>query len=188
VGERPPGYGAAVTSPGVGSALVVEIPAAEPAVGPFRDRLDGNARLGVPAHLTVIYPFAPAGAIGTAVLERLAGVFGGVPRFGFRLDRVGWFGEDVLWLGPHDPGPFRMLTERVFAEFPAYPPFEGRFDEVIPHLTVGHGQPVAELRAAEEAIRPQLPIDGVVEAVSLLTQEAGGRWRRSARFTLSVPE
>ena len=129
MGERPPGYGAAVTSPGVGSALVVEIPAAEPAVGPFRDRL-----------------------------------------------------------GPHDPGPFRMLTERVFAEFPAYPPFEGRFDEVIPHLTVGHGQPVAELRAAEEAIRPQLPIDGVVEAVSLLTQEAGGQWRRSARFTLSVPE
>ena len=84
-------------------------------------------------------------------------------------------------------GPFRMLTERVLAEFPAYPPFEGRFDEVIPHLTVGHGQPVAELRAAEEAIRPQLPIDGVVEAVSLLTQEAGGRWRRSGKFTLSGP-
>jgi 2'-5' RNA ligase len=177
-----------VNSSGLPSALVAEIPAAEPVVGAFRGRLDASARLGVPAHVTVIYPFAPAGAIDLTTREQLAGVFGAIPAFGFRLDRVGWFGEEVVWLGPRDPGAFRGLTERVLAEFPAYPPFGGRFAEVIPHLSVGHDQPVTELRAAEAATWPQLPIDGAVEAVSLLTQEASGRWRRSARFTLSVPE
>ena len=169
------------------TALVVEVPAAEPVVGALRDRLDANARLGVPAHVTVIYPFAPAGEIGPSMRERLGGVFGAIPAFGFRLDRVGWFGADVLWLGPRDPGPFQVLTEQVLAEFPGYPAFGGQFAEVVPHLTVGHGQPVAELRVAEAAIAPQLPVDGVVEAVSLLSRDAGGRWRRSARFTLSVP-
>ena len=174
-----------MTRPGLASALVAEIPAAEAVVGGFRDRLDASARLGVPAHVTVTYPFVAAGAIGPAVLARLTGLFGSISGFGFQLDRVGWFGTDVLWLGPRDPGPFRALTERVRAEFPDYPPFEGRFAEVVPHLTIGHEQPVAELRAAGEAVRTQLPIEGTVEAVSLLTQEAGGRWQRSASFSLA---
>ena len=173
-----------MTSPGLPTALVVEIPEAEPAVGPLRDRLDANARLGVPAHITVIYPFAPAEAIDRVARQRLADLFGSIFSFGFRLDQVGWFGQDVLWLGPADPAPFQALTERVAAEFPAYPPFEGRFAELVVHLTVGHGQPVAALRAAEEAVRPQLPIDGAVRAVTLLTSEPDGRWRRRARFSL----
>jgi hypothetical protein len=85
---------------------------------------------------------------------------------------------------PADPAPFRALTERVVAEFPAYPPFEDRFAEVIAHLTVGHGQPVGELRAAEEAVRAGLPIEATARAVTLLTSEPGGRWRRTARFSL----
>jgi 2'-5' RNA ligase superfamily len=173
-----------MTSPGLPTALVVEIPEAEPAVGPLRDRLDPNARLGVPAHITVIYPFAPAEAIDTAARQRLADLFGSIFSFGFRLDQVGWFGQDVLWLGPADPAPFRALTERVVAEFPAYPPFEGRFAEVIAHLTVGHGQPVGDLRAAEEVVRAGLPIVATARAVTLLTSEPGGRWRRTARFSL----
>ena len=177
-----------MTSPGLASALVVEIPAAEPAVGAFRDRLDSSARLGVPAHVTVTYPFVPAGAIDRAVRQRLAALFGAIPAFGFRLDRVGWFGEHVLWLGPRDPGPFRALTESVLAEFPAFPPFEGRFAGVVPHLTIGHERPVAELRAAAEAVQARLPVDGVAETVSLLTRDSGERWQRSARFTLSVRE
>jgi 2'-5' RNA ligase superfamily len=173
-----------MTSPGLPTALIVEIPEAEPAVGPLRDRLDPNARLGVPAHITVIYPFAPAEAIDTAARQRLADLFGSIFSFGFRLDQVGWFGQDVLWLGPADPAPFQALTERVAAEFPAYPPFEGRFAEVVVHLTVGQGGPVGELRAAEEAVRPRLPIDGAVRAVTLLASEPGGRWRRRATFSL----
>ena len=39
------------------SALVVLVPEADPLVGPFRSFFDPSAALGVPAHVTLLYPF-----------------------------------------------------------------------------------------------------------------------------------
>ena len=41
------------------SAVLVPIPAAERVVSTHRSRLDGAAALGVPAHVTVLFPFVP---------------------------------------------------------------------------------------------------------------------------------
>src|SRR5690348_2380773 len=82
------------------SALLIAVPAAEPAVGEHRARLDPSARGGVPAHLTVLYPFLAPPLIDDAVLASLAALFAAVPAFAFTLDRVGWFGDEVVWLGP----------------------------------------------------------------------------------------
>jgi len=71
--------------------------------------------MGIPAHITVIAPFLPRAGIGEPVLGALDRLFGGMPGFRFRLARTAWFGEQVLWLAPDDPGPFRALTERVHA-------------------------------------------------------------------------
>ncbi len=43
------------------TALVVPIPEAEEAVAPFRTTLDRAAGLGVPAHVTALYPFPRPG-------------------------------------------------------------------------------------------------------------------------------
>ncbi|HEU5421404.1 MAG TPA: 2'-5' RNA ligase family protein [Streptosporangiaceae bacterium] len=171
--------------PGPASGLIVTVPGAEPAVRQHRARLDASAALGVPAHITVLFPFLPPGQIGAAVLAQLEQLFAGVPAFSFRLDHAGWFGEDVLWLGPQDPGPFRALTRRVAAAFPQCPPYAGAFDEDIPHLTVGEARPAADLRAAEEAVRACLPVEGRATAVTLITRRsAGGRWAQAAAFPL----
>ena len=53
------------------SALLVPVPAAEPAVAEHRARLDGSARDGVPAHLTVLYPFLPPALVDDVVLASL---------------------------------------------------------------------------------------------------------------------
>lgn len=176
----------AVTSVGPQSALILEVPEAEPAVARLRERLDASAPLGIPAHFTVLFPFMPPGTIDAAVLAELSQLFGTVSRFRFRLDRTEWFGEEVLWLAPRDPGPFRALTEAVYRAYPAYPPFEGQFADVVPHLTVGIGHPVADLRAAEESVLTHLPIDGHATAVTFMTEQyAGGRWTRAATFALA---
>jgi hypothetical protein len=60
------------------SALLLPVPAAESVVGPHRARRDASARDGVPAHVTVLYPFLPT-AIGPDVLAALAQLFAGVP-------------------------------------------------------------------------------------------------------------
>jgi len=104
------------------SALLLPVPAAESVVGPHRVRLDASARVGVPAHVTVLYPFLPPTATGPDVLAALTRLFAAVPRFAFTLDRVRWFGESVVWLGPSDESPFRTLTELAFAANPTSGP------------------------------------------------------------------
>ncbi len=174
------------TSPGPHSGLIIEVPEAEPAVRRHRERLDANAPLGIPAHITVLYPFMPPAAIDAAALTELGQLFAEVSRFRFRLDHTDWFGEDVLWLAPRDPGLFRALTQRVFRAFPAFPPFGGQFDDVVPHLTIGHGHPPEDLRAAEVSVQADLPIDASATAVTLMTQQsAGGDWTKAATFTLA---
>lgn len=176
----------AATSPGPYSGLIVEVPEAEPVVARLRERLDASAPLGIPAHITVLFPFMPPSAIDPAVLAKLAHLFAAVSRFRFRLDHTDWFGDEVLWLAPRDPGPFRALIEAVHQAFPAFPPFDGQFSDVVPHLTVGKGHPVSDLRAAEESVRAHLPIDGHATEVTLVTQQsAGGRWTGAATFALA---
>ncbi|WP_175484039.1 2'-5' RNA ligase family protein [Modestobacter sp. DSM 44400] len=167
------------------SGLVVAVPEAEAVVGRHRDRLDDHAARGAPAHVTVLFPFVPGDAIDADVLARVAAVVGTVPSFGYSFSDTAWFDDAVLWLAPDDPAPFRNLTECVFAAFPAHPPFEGEFDDVVPHLTVGHRHPRPVLEAAERQVRPLLPVAGTAHEVVLLAEDLpGGRWASRASFPL----
>ena len=168
------------------SALIVEVPEAEPLVGPFRQRLDRNADVGVPAHVTVLYPFAPPDAVDHATLDRLQSIFAPFPAFDVVFDRTEWFGEEVLWLAPADDEPFRALTAAARSEFPEYPPYGGTIAEPTPHLTVGELAALDEMREAEATIRPGLPVGGTVGSVSLLMQGTDGRWSRGGRFRLAA--
>jgi hypothetical protein len=175
----------AMASPGPQSGLIIEVPAAEPAVRHHREHLDASAPLGVPAHITVLFPFMPPETIDQAALTGLGELFAEVSRFRFVLDRTDWFGDDVLWLGPGDSRPFRALTQRVFRAYPAYPPFQGQFDDVVPHLTIGHGHPLSALRSAEDSVQTRLPIEACADEVTLMTQQsAGGHWTKTAFFKL----
>ena len=169
------------------TGLVVVVPEAEAVVGPLRARLDMHAALGVPAHVTVLFPFVPAAELDDRLLGRLAGVLAVARPFDYSFLSTGWFGDDVVWLGPDDPVPFQQLTARVVNAFPAHPPFAGAFgDDVVPHLTIGHRHPRAELVDAERTVLPRLPVTGRAQEVVLLTEDArGGRWSAAARFPLS---
>lgn len=150
------------------TALLLTVPAAEPAVGRHRARLDEAARDGVPAHITVLYPFLPPAEISERVLARLRDLFAGFGAFEFTLDRVGWFGEDVVWLGPFDPAPFSALTTLAFIAFPSCPPYGGQHTEVIPHLTISHLGGWQVLHAAAESVSPCLPVEAAAAEVTLM--------------------
>jgi 2'-5' RNA ligase len=150
------------------SAVIVAVPEAEGAVSSWRARLDPAAGWGVPAHITVLYPFLPPGEIDDAVLESLAAAIAAVPAFDCTLARVSWFGAAVVWLDPDPAGPFRELTAGVWRSFPRCPPYGGRHDEPIPHLTVGDSAPLADLRAAERSVQALLPIPARVTMARLI--------------------
>jgi 2'-5' RNA ligase len=146
-----------------------------------------------PPHITILFPFMPPETIDPPALTRLGQLFAGVSRFRFRLHHTDWFGDDVLWLAPQDPRPFRALTQRVFRAYPAFPPFEGQFDDVTPHLTIGHGHPLNDLRTAEDSVQGRLPIEAGATAVTLMASAlrrrllvqdpTGGATRQAAQAT-----
>jgi len=157
-------------------------------VGRYRARLDGAAALGVPAHVTVLYPFVPPSAITVGTVAVLARAAASVGAFECRFPVTAWFGEEVLWLAPRPDEPFRTLRRAVCGAFPGYLPYGGGFDDVIPHLTVGDRSPggAADLRAAEAGIRPALPVAARVGRVWLMTDgTAPDNWRAVAEIPLA---
>jgi 2'-5' RNA ligase superfamily len=103
------------------TGLIVEVPDSEHVVAHWREQLDPHAMLGVPAHVTVLFPFAAPDRIDKGILTALRQVLSAVEPFEFRLPRTGWFGESVLWLAPQPEAPFRHLTEVLTTAFPDYP-------------------------------------------------------------------
>ncbi len=167
------------------SALIVGVPAAEPVVGRHRLRYDMSAARGVPAHVTVLYPFVPPALLDASVTERLGQVVESVPRFTVAFRRTQWFEQRVLWLEPAPDGPFRALTAAVFSAFPAYPPYGGRYPDGVPHLTVGDSGTKSQLAEVERVISRQLPIWMDVSAVSLITGSLEPHsWTTQATFRL----
>lgn len=177
--------------PGWETALLLPVPAAEPAVSRHRARLDEAARDGVPAHITVLYPFLPPAEIDEPLLASLGRLFAGLAAFEFTLDRVNWFGRELVWLGPRDPAPFSALISAAFSAFPSCPPYGGQHAEVVPHLTIGHTGGEQALGAAAESVRPWLPIEAVAAEVILMAgprpgtpDTPPGQWRTVAAFPL----
>ena len=56
-----------------------------------------------------------------------------------------------MWLHPDPSAPFADLTAAVAQRWPDYPPYEGAFDEPIPHLTVSE-TPIDVARAAADRV------------------------------------
>ncbi len=142
-------------------------------VGELRLAHDPSAALGVPAHVTVLFPFVPAEQVDD---EAVAAFVSRFPAFDFSLDRLERFDDGVVWLHPHPSERFVDLTAAVWQRWPAHPPYEGAFDEVIPHVTVSM-QPL-ELALA-------LPVECRAREVLLLEEEEpGGRWHERLRVPL----
>jgi hypothetical protein len=165
------------------TGLIVQVPEAEPFVRDLRERFDFRASEGVPAHITVLYPFVPYPVPGTS-LDRLEQLFSSCDAFEYRLDSIGRW-PDNLHLIPSPVEPFVALTKAVWAAFPDYPPYEGRFSDIVPHLSVAQGG-TELLDEAEPLLRQAMPpsgIAGVCREISLLVL-TGSSWEATYRFPL----
>ena len=166
------------------TGLILVLPEVDAVVAPWRARLEPNAALGVPAHVTVLYPFVPAPELTSEVLEELDEAFADVPPFGLRLTRFERFPDDgVLFLAPEPAETCRRLTAIVQARWPEHRPYGGAHAEVVPHLTLAIGASRAEEALVEAALGPRLPLRARVEAVDLMAFD-GAAWVGHSRFSL----
>ena len=172
------------------TALVLRVPETEPLVGPFRARLDPAAADGMPAHVTVLWPFKALGWLGDADLAELTDIFASHTPLTIEFAETRRFPE-VLYLAPEPAAPIRALVAAVFERFPEYPPYGGAFAEVVPHLTVAmveDGQALEPIASEfAQAAAGRLPIRAVVGEVTLF-ENTTGRWRPAAVFALGRRE
>ena len=167
------------------SALIVPVPEAELWVKDLRERYDPTAAVGVPAHITVLFPFISPDLITDSNLARAAATFQHFRPFEFRLEQVGRFPQS-LYLVPEPDELFISLTEAIVREFPEYPPYGGKFTEIVPHLTVANRS--AELSAIAETELSEImkelgPIHAVCNVVELY-ENSSGHWRWARSFPL----
>lgn len=178
-----------MTSPGtssgrVQSAVLVPVPQADEVVGRWRHEFDPVAAAGVPAHVTLLVPWIPPDVLSEDHLAELGAELAGVEPFDFKLVRVDWFGRRVLWIAPEPTQPFLSLTERLADRF-GTPPWEGEFDEVVPHLTVAHATDGVELAPVAEDLATRLPVTCRADEVWVMVGGGSARWELRHRVQLT---
>lgn len=164
------------------AALVLTVPEADRAVGDLRRRLDPAAGQGLPAHITLMFPFPAPETLTPAGLELVAALARRCETFDFTLDGVGWFDRRVLYVAPEPAAPFVRLVEDVQQAFPGCRPYGGAFDSVVPHLTVAEDAAAVDLVSADTEVRRRLPIRCRAVEISLFVDDGG--WHEHCSFPL----
>src|SRR5579859_5447303 len=160
------------------SAIIIPIPEVEPVVGPLRWQYDQASHLGVPAHITLLYPFYPPQAVA-AEIKTLRDIYASIEAFPFSFTEVRRF-PATAYLHPDKPETFVQITRTLVKKWPDYQLYGGAFPDIIPHLTVADHADSETLSTVEESLRHQLPIQCVAKEVWLLTSDHSGMWSTSA--------
>jgi len=168
------------------STLVIPVPEADAWIGSYRLLYDPSARRGMPAHITLLYPFLPPDALDGEVTRYLHRLFASTPGFRFQLTRTAEFAQGVLFLEPEPREPFVALTRVLVKEF-GLQPYEGRIAESHPHCTVTQEADELMRREIEIKLGPALPIQSHAGEVWLMVRDEETPWRVSERFSLDLP-
>jgi hypothetical protein len=97
------------------------------------------------AHITVLAPFGQDNDPSADELADVEQYFAGQTPFDYELTQVCTFPGGLRYLAPEPVARFSHLTHGLHKLFPEYPPYEGRFDLVVPHLTIPDDAPEGEL-------------------------------------------
>lgn len=168
------------------TALLVPVSEAEPLVRSHRHALDPVAPLGVPAHVTVLYPFVPPAEVDQDVCEAVAGVIERFTAFDFTLGEVRRFPGGVVYLSPEPAEPFVEITDALVRRWPDHPPYGGAYADVVPHLTVAAANGGADTSTLLTELNGGLPIRARADAVWLMEGQHDDRWAIRAVFPLSA--
>ena len=164
--------------------LPVDVPVA---VRRLRDGLDPVAGVGVPAHVTLLFPFAPPGRLDEGTRTALGRIIASEPVFPFVLREVGRWPRQVYLL-PEPSDPFKRLIARLAVAYPEYPPYAGahKVADIVPHLTVADSERTDYLDAAAHALPFLLPVRAVGREAWVMAHDAGERWRTVWKLPLGA--
>lgn len=157
-------------------ASAVIIPAHLPAgLEALRQRGVGDAAGGLPAHLTMLYPFLERDELDPAVERAIAAVARRHSPIPYRMTGPHRW-PDAIYAGI-DPGrPFVRLQADLAAAFPAWPIYgEPPGFAFVPHITVAEGAAADDPRMMADVAWTALPSDAIGSRIDVIST-AGDRW------------
>ncbi|MFI5258253.1 MAG: hydrogenase maturation protease [Candidatus Limnocylindrales bacterium] len=140
-----------------------------------------NPARGLPAHVTLLYPFARPAALDGQLRSAVARVVEPHRAFAYRLSGPARRPE-VLFASVEPEGPFRSIYRDLAAAFPGFPIYGGGL-EFEPHVTIAEGAPAGLARLEASPAWASMPATGAAGSVELIALE-DERWATKWRFPL----
>ena len=170
------------------TAVLLCVPEADALVGPWRESGDPSASAGVPAHVTLLYPFLDSSLVDEGVLAELDWFFRGVDAFAVRFDGVGEFADaGVLYLDPEGRA-LDDLAAALARRWPETPPYSGAVEKPHAHLTVVRTTDEALRAEAAASMRAGLPLEATAAQAALWTCDEDGQWTETHVFEFGLAE
>lgn len=150
----------------------------------LRQRAVRNAAEGVPAHLTMLFPFVEPVRLRADVRRRLEAVARATSPFGYRLVGAGTW-PDTIYAAVDPAEPFVALQRRLAAAFPDFPIYgtDPGF-EFVPHVTIAEGPSVGDPATLGDAAWHSLPTPRRASSIELIARSPGAPWRTIWRVPL----
>lgn len=175
-GRTAVGYNGGMPSEGR-TGVVIPVPEAQELLASVASRHPEAVRPGVPAHVSVLYPFLRQ--FDDEVLAALRELFAGrsaIPVRFAECRRRGGF----VHLRPSPDDQLRALTAEAMRRWPDVPPYEGKY-EPEPHLTLATNVPDDTATAIAREVAAELPVVAELSEAWLVVFD-GERWTRRERF------
>jgi 2'-5' RNA ligase len=159
-----------------GTALTIQLENEAKDVAAARHELDPHEHRRVPLHVTLIHPFVRRSDVTHELLSGLRAFFGDRPSLTFDLARVETFPGDIAYVAPEPDRPLIELIHELSDAYPATPPYGGRFDHIVPHVTIA-GLDIADIGSVRSRLAPLLPVRCRPDRASLVEEYEPDRWR-----------
>lgn len=168
------------------TGLIIPVPEFEDFVCSWRQEVDAVPPVGVPAHISLLYPFLTPERVATH-RDDIGEFFEKIDSFEFTLTRVGWFERRVVFLCPDPADAFLDITGQLMARWTQCLPYGGRHKEIVPHLTLGIEGSDKEMDRLADAANDLLPVHCRAEEVWLMQGTSRPpRWRVEDKYSLNV--
>lgn len=159
-----------------------------PALEHLRQTFVATAAHGVPAHVTLLYPFVLYPFVGPSELDpsirrRIALVAARHAPFDYKMTGPERW-PDSIYVAVEPIEPFVRLQADLAATFPDYPIYgEGSDVEYTPHITVAEGRAVEREHTVRNAAWSALPITARAAWLDVIAT-SGARWSLVWRMPL----
>ncbi len=161
------------------TGLVIPVPAADALLGSVGARYPGTVRAGLPAHVSLLYPFVVAAELDERVATALHELF--VEQVPIPVDFVECFRRGgFVALRPEPSDRLNELMTETWRRWPDVVPYEGAYRDVEPHVTIAMRCSEQLAVRIEQEVTAELPICAELREAWLLAFE--DQWILRDRF------